>query len=223
MNFGLDVVTLDGRLVRLEPLSLRHIGDLRVAAEEDRSSYAFTAVPRSFEMEGYLASHFDRANNGQMVPFAQTRKHDGFAVGCTTLWNPRFWPDRSDLCAIEIGWTWLAASAQRTGINVEAKLLLFEYAFETMGVVRVDLKTDARNERSRRAIEALGARFEGVLRSWSESHAPLEQGLLRDSAMFSVLASEWPTVKSHLIRRMAGEDRSSASRQMTVWRQDGTN
>ena len=103
-------------------------------------------------------------------------------------------------------------ATQRTGINVESKLLLFEYAFETMGVVRVDLKTDARNEQSRRAIEALGAQFEGVLRGWSESHAPGEQSLLRDSAMFSVIASEWPRVKSHLIKRLAGRDRSPEDR-----------
>jgi RimJ/RimL family protein N-acetyltransferase len=114
---------------------------------------------------------------------------------------------RSELYAIEIGWTWLAASAQRTGINVEAKLLLLEYAFETLGVVRVDLKTpsrpDARNERSRRPIERLGVQFEGVLRHWSQSHAPREARLLRDSTMFSVIVSEWPTTKATLCRRLA--------------------
>jgi hypothetical protein len=110
---------------------------------------------------------------------------------------------RQDLCAIEVGWTWLAASAQGTGINLEAKLLLFTYAFETLGVVRVDLKTDARNERSRRAIERLGARFEGILRRWSPSRAPGEEGMLRDSAIFSVIAEEWPTVKSALTIRLA--------------------
>jgi RimJ/RimL family protein N-acetyltransferase len=183
-----------------------------MAAEEDRSSYAFTAVPRASEVEDYIASHLARAEDGEMVPFAQIRKSDSRAVGCTTLWNPRFWPGRSDLCAIEIGWTWLAGSAQRTGINVEAKLLLFEYGFETMDVVRVDLKTDARNERSRRAIEGLGARFEGVLRSWSESHVLVEKGRLRDSAVFSVISSEWPAVKSHLRRRLAAQEGSAGAR-----------
>ena len=125
-------------------------------------------------------------------------------MGCTALWDPRTWPGRDDLRAIEVGWTWLAASAQGTGINTEAKLLLFTYAFETLGVVRVDLKTDARNARSRRAIERLGTRFEGVLRSWSPSWAPGEEGLLRDSAMFSVLATEWPAVKAALGARLAG-------------------
>jgi RimJ/RimL family protein N-acetyltransferase len=137
-----------------------------------------------------------------MAPFAQLDQRTGRAVGCTAFWEPRFWPDRSDLCAIEIGWTWLAGSAQRSGINVEAKYLLMSYAFERMGVARVDLKTDARNEVSRRAIERLGARFEGVLRQWSPSHAVGEDGRLRDSAMYSVIAPEWPEVRDGLRRRM---------------------
>jgi RimJ/RimL family protein N-acetyltransferase len=202
MNQLPDVPVLRGSLVRLEPLSVRHAEDLAISAEEDRSSYGLTRVPRAPEVGEYLAAHFERARNGTMVPFAQVRQADGRAVGCTTYWDPRFWPGRSELSAIEIGWTWLAASAQRTGINAEAKLLLFAHAFETLGMVRVDLKTDARNEQSRRAIERLGARFEGVLRQWSPSHVPGEDGLLRDSAMFSVIASEWPATKATLRRRL---------------------
>ncbi|MBV8541641.1 MAG: GNAT family N-acetyltransferase [Pseudonocardiales bacterium] len=177
--------------------------DLAVAAEEDRGAYDFTGVPRGWEVAGFLAAHFERAEAGQSAPFAQIRLGDGRAVGCTAYWDPRFWPGGSELCAIEIGWTWLGASAQRTGINVEAKLLLLEHAFETLGVVRVDLKTDARNHRSRRALEGLGAHFEGVLRHWSPSHAPGEEGLLRDSAMFSVITSEWPATEATLRRRLA--------------------
>jgi N-acetyltransferase len=203
MNFLPDVPVLHGSLVRLEPLSMSHGADLAISAEEDRGAYGFTHVPRAREVEEYLAAHFERAKGGKLAPFAQLHQGDGRAVGCTAYWDPRFWPGRSELYAIEIGWTWLAASAQRTGINVEAKLLLLEYAFETLGVVRVDLKTDARNEQSRRAIERLGAQFEGVLRHWSQSHAPGEEGLLRDSAMFSVVASEWPTTKATLCRRLA--------------------
>jgi RimJ/RimL family protein N-acetyltransferase len=197
------VPVLRGDLVRLEPLDSRHAADLAVAAEEDRSAYAFTGVPRAGEVAGFLAAHAARAARGRMVPFAQVRQADGRAVGCTSYWDPRYWPGRPDLCAIEIGWTWLAASAQRTGINTEAKLLLLGYAFETLGVARVDLKTDARNERSQRAIEGLGARFEGVLRSWSPSHLPGEEGLMRDSAMFSVVAAEWPEVRAGLRDRLA--------------------
>jgi N-acetyltransferase len=205
----LDVPVLHGSLVRLEPLAMRHAPNLARAAEEDRSSYEFTVVPRATEVEAYLAAQFARDG---LTPFAQVRMSDGMAVGCTAFCEPRTWPDRPDLCAIEVGWTWLAASAQRSGINVEAKLLLFTYAFETLGVARVDLKTDARNQRSRRAIERLGARFEGVLRNWSPSRAPGEAGMLRDSAMFSVVAAEWPAVKSALGARLAPHDRHPRGR-----------
>jgi RimJ/RimL family protein N-acetyltransferase len=207
MTFLPDVPVLHGALVRLEPLSLSHAADLAAAAEEDRSAYGFTRVPRAWEMEDYLAVLFEQAEGGQLAPFAQIRHGDGRAVGVTAYWDPRTWPGRSalyaELYAIEIGWTWLAASAQRTGINAEAKLLLLEYAFETLGVARVDFKTDARNERSRRALERLGVHLEGVLRQWSRSHAPGEEGLLRDSAMFSVIASEWPATKATLGRLLA--------------------
>ena len=203
MSLLAGIPALDGSLVRLEPLSVRHAADLAAAAEEDRTAYAFTQVPRAWEVDDYLAAHFERVAAGRLAPFAQIRRADGRAVGVTAYWDPRPWPGGTEPYAVEIGWTWLAASAQRTGVNVEAKLLLMEYAFETMGVVRVDLKTDARNERSRRAIAALGARFEGVLRNWSQSHAPGEQGRLRDSAMFSVIDAEWPATKAALRRRLA--------------------
>jgi RimJ/RimL family protein N-acetyltransferase len=202
MCFLPDIPVLCGSLVRLEPLSTTHAADLAHAAEEDRGAYGFTQVPRAWEVEDFIAAHFERVREGKLVPFAQIRQADGRAVGITAYWDLRYWPGRAALYAIEIGWTWLAASAQRTGINVEAKLLLMEYAFETLEVVRLDLKTDARNERSRRAIERLGARFEGVLRQWSRSHAPGEDGLLRDSAIFSVIASDWPATKAALCRRL---------------------
>jgi N-acetyltransferase len=202
MSLRLDVPVLHGSFVRLEPLAMSHLPDLARATEEDRSSYGFTLVPRAAELEAYLSAQLAQDSDG-VTPFAQVRTRDGVAVGCTTLRDPRPWPGRSNLCAVEIGGTWLAASAQQTGINAEAKLLLFTYAFETLGVARVDLKTDARNERSRRAIERLGARFEGVLRNWSRSWAPGESGLLRDSAMFSVVADEWPDVRTALAARVA--------------------
>ena len=200
MGPRLDVPVLGGSLVRLEPLSRSHAADLARAAEEDRSAYGFTVVPRAGEVTEYLAAQFARDG---LTCFAQVRVRDGAAVGCTAFCEPRTWPGRSDLRAIEVGWTWLAASAQGTGINAEAKFLLFGYAFETLGVARVDLKTDARNHRSRRAIGSAGARFEGVLRCWSPSRAPGEEGMLRDSAIFSVVAAEWPAVKSALATRIA--------------------
>ena len=202
MHPWLESLVLDGSLVRLEPLAVRHAADLAVAAEEDRSSYGFTLVPRASEVGGYLSAQFARAAQG-LIPFAQIRQADGRAVGCTAYWDPRSWPGRDDLRAIEIGFTWLSGSAQGSGINTEAKLLLMSHAFDNLRVARVDLKTDARNVRSRRAIEALGATFEGVLRNWSMSWAPGEDGLLRDSAMYSVVAPEWNAVRTGLITRLA--------------------
>jgi N-acetyltransferase len=185
--------------MRLGP---QHAADLAAAAEEDRSTYDFTTVPTAHEVDAYIRDQLRRHAEGRMFPFAVIRRSDMRAVGCTAYWEPRSWPDRDELCAVEIGWTWLGASAQRTGINIEAKLLLLTHAFETLHLARVDLKTDARNERSRRAISQLGATYEGVLRQWSPSRAPGEEGRLRDSAMFSVLGSEWLAVRTTLHARL---------------------
>ncbi|HLN16891.1 MAG TPA: GNAT family protein [Acidimicrobiales bacterium] len=207
-----EVPELTGGRVRLEPLSLDHAADLAEAGREDRATYAFTWVPDGpAGVDAYLASVLGQAEAGELVPFAQVRLVDGRAVGATSYGNLRPWPDGSGLSAVEVGWTWLAGSAQRTGINLEAKLLLLTHAFEVFGVARVDLKTDARNERSRRAIEGLGARFEGVLRSWSPSWAAGEEGRLRDSAMFSVVADEWPAVAANLRDRLARRDEEPAA------------
>ena len=124
MDLLLGLPSLDGLLVRLEPLSLHHAADLAIAAEEDRSAYGFTWVPRASEIEGYLGSHFRRAETGKFMPFAQIRLADQRAVGCTAYWDIRTLPGRSDPYAVEIGFTWLSASGQRTGINIEAKYLL---------------------------------------------------------------------------------------------------
>jgi len=205
MILDIDVPALSGALVRLEPLAPRHAADLVVAAEEDRSAYGFTWVPCGPEIEEYLRSQFQRAEAGKMTPFAQIRLSDERAVGCTAYWDPRAWPDRPGLCAVEIGFTWLAASALSTGINIESKLLLLKHAFEQLGVARVDFKTDARNARCR-ALDGLDARFEGVLRSWSRSWAPGEDGQLRDSAMYSVIAAEWPSCERHLLTRLGSPE-----------------
>jgi len=202
MSFRLEGPVLEGTLVRLEPLAHRHAADLAVAAEADRRSYGFTWVPRPGEVDGYIDAQLGRAASGRMAPYEQIQISSGRAVGATAYWDPRLWPRRGELCAIEIGFTWLAGSVQGTGINQEAKLLLLRHAFEQWRAVRVDLKTDARNMRSRAAIEALGARFEGVLRNWSQSWAPGEDGQLRDSAMYSVIASEWPECRRRLEERL---------------------
>ncbi|MEU5599845.1 GNAT family protein [Streptomyces sp. NPDC020298] len=203
MSFTLEGPVLEGTLVRLEPLEHRHAADLAAAAEEDRSSYRFTWVPTAAEVEGYIDAQLARAAAGKLAPYAQVDRTSGRAVGATAYWDPRPWPTRSGLCAIEVGFTWLTASAQGTGVNTEAKHLLFRHAFENWEVARVDLKTDARNSRSRAAIEGVGARFEGVLRNWSRSWAPGEDGQLRDSAIFSITAAEWPECRARLEQRIA--------------------
>ncbi|WP_103887786.1 GNAT family N-acetyltransferase [Actinacidiphila yanglinensis] len=203
MTFTLNGPVLEGDLVRLEPLEHRHIPDLAVAAEEDRGSYGFTWVPKGDEVRGYIDGQLARAASGRLAPYAQVLRSSGRAVGATSFWDPRFAVSPDALSAIEVGFTWLARSAQGTGLNTESKFLLFRHAFESWQVGRVDLKTDARNLRSRAAIEAVGATFEGVLRNWSRSWAPGEEGRLRDSAIFSITADEWPARRAHLQERLA--------------------
>jgi N-acetyltransferase len=199
----LTAPVLEGDLVRLEPLDHRHAADLATAAEEDRDAYAFTWVPTADEVGSYIDAQLARAATGRLAPYAQVSKTSGRAVGATAYWDPRPWPDRPGLYAVEVGFTWLAASAQGTGVNTEAKLLLFGNAFEEWDVARVDLKTDARNLRSRAAIESVGGRFEGVLRNWSRSWSPGEEGHLRDSAVYSIIATEWPDCRARLAARLA--------------------
>lgn len=204
MGFELQGPVLEGELVRLEPLSHGHVADLALAAEEDRGTYEFTWVPRADEVAAYVDAQLARAATGRLAPYAQISRATGRAVGATSYWEPRSWLSDDKLDAIEVGFTWLARSAQGTGVNAESKLLLFRHAFEEWTVSRIDLKTDARNTRSRAAIENVGARFEGVLRNWSRSWAPGEEGRLRDSAIFSITAEEWPECRGRLEERVAG-------------------
>ncbi|MFL5843714.1 MAG: GNAT family N-acetyltransferase [Solirubrobacteraceae bacterium] len=184
---------LEGTLVRLEPLAPHHAEALTEAAA-DRSSYGWTSVP---EGRAAMAAHIEELIAGDgVVPFAQVRRADGRPVGMTRYLTLR--PH-----AVEIGGTWLAADAQRTGINREAKLLLLEHAFAVLGVGRVDFVTDARNEQSRNGIAGIGATFEGILRGWQPSRVAGEEGQLRDSAMFSIVAGEWPAVREALRARLA--------------------
>lgn len=203
MAFVLAGPVLEGSRVRLEPLEHRHAEGLLRAGQENRDSYGFTWVPGPGEVEGYIDAQLGRAADGKLAPYVQVDRASGKVVGATAFWEPRYWLGEDRPTAIEVGFTWLAASAQGTGVNTESKYLLFRHAFEVWGVARVDLKTDARNRRSRAAIESVGARFEGVLRNWSRSWAPGEEGLLRDSAIFSVTADEWPDVRERLEARIA--------------------
>ncbi|MEV0802756.1 GNAT family protein [Kribbella sp. NPDC050281] len=211
MGFVLEGPVLEGERVRLEPLSPRHAEGLGAAGDQDRASYAFTWVPTATEAAGYIDAQLERAATGRLAPYAQIAVETGRVVGATSFWDPRLWPDGERLRAIEVGFTWLAGSAQGTGINTEAKYLLFRHAFEVWDVARVDLKADARNARSRAAIESVGAHFEGVLRNWSPSWAPGENGRLRDSAMFSITGSEWPAAREHLEQRLAGDHAQSSA------------
>jgi RimJ/RimL family protein N-acetyltransferase len=203
MTEVLRVPELVGEVVRLEPLTPGHVDDLMIAAIEDRSTYGFTLVPSNREaMLVYIEGLVNDFERGLVTPFAQVSVATGRAVGATRYLTFRFRPGKATPFAVEIGGTWLAASAQRTAINSEAKLLLMSYAFEEWGVVRVDLKTDARNERSRTAMARIGATLEGVLRQWQPSQVVGEETLFRDSAIFSVLDSEWPAVRQSLKSRL---------------------
>jgi N-acetyltransferase len=186
---------LTGSLVTLEPLAERHVEDLRVAASDPRVSQWLPVPlhePAWFDWwrEDAAAAWAARRD----VTFATVRRSDGVAVGST-----RFMELRERDRSVEIGWTWLAPSAWGAGANVEAKLLMLGRAFEQAGCIRVELKTDARNERSRAAMAALPAQFEGVHRQ----HRVLLDGSYRDSAWYSVLDAEWPDVRANLARRLA--------------------
>lgn len=200
---------LEGRLVRLEPLGPAHVPGLVAAAGEDRSPYRYAFVPDGPEaVADYVARAEAGRRDGSMVPFATVRVADGAVVGTSRFAFLEWWPwppghpraGRASPDAVEIGYSWLAASALGRGYNVEAKLLMLAHAFDRWGVARVRLRTDRRNRRSWAAIEALGARFDGVLRA---DHAGAD-GTVRDSAYFSVLAGEWPAVRRRLERRLAG-------------------
>lgn len=175
------------------------MGALTEAALEDRGSYRFTPVPTDrVSMERYVGDLIAQRDAGDIVPFAQVDVAASRVVGVTRYMTFRYRGGAGVPYAVEIGGTWLAASAQRSPINTEAKLLLMAHAFDVWNVARLDFKSDARNERSRSAIVRIGATFEGVLRHWQPSMVVGEEELYRDSAMYSVLDSEWPLVRANL-------------------------
>lgn len=199
-----DGITLTGTHVQLEPLSLDHVHQLVVAANEDRSSYGWTPVPETAgAMTSYVTALLADAQAKRVMPFAQRRLSDQRVIGCTRYLEIRYWTGRDLPDEVEIGGTWLAASAQRTPINTEAKLLLMTNAFEEWEVRRLALCTDARNVQSRTAIERVGATLEGILRKNRASAVAGEIGQPRDTAMHSILDTEWSAVKAGLIARLA--------------------
>ena len=201
----LQVGDLEGRHVRLERLDPAHVDALSAAAAIDRSSYEFTVVPDgTAATQAYVDDLLGQAGARRVAPFVQRRLADGAVVGATRFMEPR-WPlGRTEPDEVEIGGTWLRADAQRTAINTEAKLLLLTHAFEGWHVQRVAICTDARNARSRRAIERIGATFEGVLRRHRPSWVPSERERLRDSAMYSIVGAQWPSIRAALSERVWG-------------------
>lgn len=199
MGDKLVVDALIGRHVRLEPLSSDHVDSLVRAASEDRATYGFTKVPQGATAMGmYVGALLSEHEDGETVPFVQIDVQRSRVVGMTRYLTLRARPGETAPYGVEIGGTWLSASAQRSPINTESKYLLLRQAFEVWCVTRVDLKTDNRNERSRAAIARLGATFEGVLRRWQPSLVTGEEAMYRDSAMFSIIDTEWTMVASHL-------------------------
>jgi RimJ/RimL family protein N-acetyltransferase len=193
--FDALALPLAGSLVSLEPLQERHAEELQAAASDPRVSRWLPVPlhePRWFDW--WLADGLAATAKRREVTFATVRCCDGVAVGST-----RFIELRERDRGVEIGWTWLAPEAWGASINVEAKLLMFARAFEELGCIRVELKTDARNDRSRAAMAALPAQFEGIHRQ----HRVLLDGSYRDSAWYSVIDREWPDVRANLERRLA--------------------
>lgn len=201
----MENLTLRGQYVHLEPLELSHAEQLAAASGVDPELYHWTPVPQGREAaESYVATALLWRDAGTAVPFAILRAPDGAVIGSTRYWNIEYWSwpqhhARSgrglpDVC--EIGYTWFTASAIRTAANTEAKFLMLSHAFESWGVLRVSLHTDARNYRSQAAIERIGGRREGTLRA----HRLAPDCTPRDSARYSIIAAEWPGVKERLSR-----------------------
>jgi len=202
-----ESLVLSGKHVRLEALDHRHVDGLVAAAATDSSLYQWSPVPQGRdEAVTYVDTALAWRDAGSAVSFATIRlssgSDDGVVIGSTRFFNlerwawppghPRHGMIAPDAC--EIGYTWLTRSAIRTPANTEAKLLMLEYAFETWQVLRVCFHTDVRNQRSRAALERIGGKFEGILRS----HRMAADFIARDSARFSIVAEEWPDVKKRL-------------------------
>jgi RimJ/RimL family protein N-acetyltransferase len=186
--------TLAGRLVVLEPLAREHEPGLQAAAADDRVwAYMRVVASQPDAFHAWLEDALAAAAAGTEAPFCIVRRADGAAVG-----SSRYLALRPDDRVLEIGYSWVTPSAWGTGINTEAKLLLLTHAFERLGCLRVEFKTDARNDRSRAALAALPAEFEGVFRK----HMLVRGGERRDSAWYSVIDDDWPAVKATLQARM---------------------
>ena len=188
-------VTLEGRGIRLEPLTTTHHDPLAAAAADGNLwELWFTSVPAPGGTQAYIADALKGQQDGHMLPWAVRDLATGAIVGTT-----RYHDIVASIDRVEIGYTWYAQSRQRSSVNTTCKLLLLTHAFDTLGCKVVGLRTDNFNFRSQRAIEGLGAKKDGVLRH----HAARRDGTARDSVMYSILAAEWPDVRRHLELRLA--------------------
>jgi N-acetyltransferase len=187
-------IQLEGHGVRLEPLTPAHAAALRTAASDGRLwELWYTAVPEPGKVETYIEAALAGQRDGRMLPWAVRELASGTIVGST-----RYHDIVAEIDRVEIGYTWYARSWQRTHVNTTCKLLLLQHAFETLGCQVVGLRTDNFNFASQRAIEALGAKKDGVLRH----HHARRDGSVRDSVMYSVLRAEWRDVKRNLELRL---------------------
>lgn len=200
-----ESLILQGKYIRLESLEHGHTGGLVSAAGEEIELYRWSPVPRGkAEVTSYIDTALAWRHAGTAVPFAIIRTSDGGVLGSTRFWNIERWSwppghpshGRGVPDACEIGYTWFARSAIRTGANTEAKLLMLAHAFEVWQVLRVCFHTDARNQRSRAALERIGGKYEGILRA----HRMAADYIPRDSVRYSIIASEWPAVKERLLQ-----------------------
>ncbi|TFV91277.1 GNAT family protein [Blastococcus sp. CT_GayMR16] len=191
----LEPVTLAGDVVTLEPLHPDHHDELVSAASDGRLwELWYTSVPSPQTMAADIDARLAMQAAGSMLPFVVRRAGDGKVVGATTYCNAEATVPR-----VEIGYTWTAASAQRTGVNAASKLLLLTHAFEVLGCRAVEFRTHWHNQQSRAAITRLGAKQDGVLRN----HRRMPDGSLRDTVVFSIVDSEWPAVRNGLRHRLA--------------------
>ena len=192
-----EPVTLEGEVVRLEPMEMVHLEGLW-GAGRDESLWRLipTNVGSIDDMRKYMESALADRDRGVALPFVTVDRASGKVIGSTRFGNI----DAANLRA-EIGWTWITPAFQRTAVNAEAKLLMLTHAFETWKCIRVELKTDALNDRSRNAIKRLGATQEGIFRK----HMITDSGRFRDSVYFSIIDTEWPVVKEKLVSRLSSQ------------------
>lgn len=190
-----EPVILEGEVVRLEPMTLEHLDGLWEAGKDEALWELIpTNVASIDDMRKYVESALADRGRGVALPFVTVERASGKVVGSTRFGNI----ETANLRA-EIGWTWITPAFQRTAVNTEAKLLMLTHAFETWKCIRVELKTDALNERSRAAIKRLGATEEGIFRK----HMICDTGRFRDSVYFSIIDTEWPAVKENLVSKLS--------------------